>query len=105
MGKDARYGSPSSVEAKRATHAGRSKEAFSINESSLGGKTERTRHTKSPRSKERRSHSCRPKKAFGTDEGPLGGEKESREIASGSPLAIEQLLIREGILSVPSLII
>jgi len=93
LGEDARSRNTGSVEAKRAAHAGRSKEAFSINESSLGGKTERTRHTKSPRSKKRRPHSCRPEKAFGTDESPLGGEKESWEIASGSPLAIEQLLI------------
>jgi hypothetical protein len=94
LGKEARHGRSSSFEAKRATDTGRSKEALSINESSLGGKTESRRHAKILCSKERRPYSCRPKKAFGTDEGSLGSEKESRrEIANGSRVAIEQLLV------------
>jgi hypothetical protein len=97
LGKDARHGRSSSFEAKRAAHAGRPKEAFSINESSLGGKTESRSLTKSLYSKKRRPYSCRPKKAFGTDEGSMGGEKERlREIASASRLAIEQLLVPGG---------
>jgi hypothetical protein len=94
LGKDARHGSSSSFEAKRAAHTGRPKEAFSINESSLGGKTESRRHTKSLCSKKRRPYSGRPKKAFRTDEGSLGGKKKRlREVAPGSRLAIEQLLV------------
>jgi hypothetical protein len=94
LGKDARHGRSNSFEGKRAAHTGRSKEAFSINESSLGGKTESRRDTKSLCSKKRRPYSRRPKKAFGIDEGSVGSEKEIlREIASGSQLTIEQLLV------------
>ena len=76
-------GRSSSFQAKRSAHTGRPKEAFSIDESSLGGKTESRRNTKSLCSKKRRAYSCRPKEAFGADEGSLGSEKENRrEIAT-----------------------
>jgi hypothetical protein len=84
LGKEAWHGRSSSLEAKRAADTGRPKEAFSTNESSLGGKTENRRHTKSVFSKERRPYSCRSKKAFGTDEGSMGSEKEGWKIASCS---------------------
>jgi hypothetical protein len=84
LGKDARHRRSNSSEAKRATHTGRSKEAFSIDESSLGSKKESRGYTKSLSSKEGCPYSCRPKKAFGTDEGSLGSEKESWEITSYS---------------------
>ena len=97
MGKDARHGRSACFEAKRAAHAGRPKEAFSINESSLGGKKESRRNAKNLGSKKRQAYTGRPKEAFGADEGPLGSEKESRrEIAAGSRLGIKQLLVRCG---------
>ena len=63
---------------KRAAYTGRPKEAFPANESSLGGKKESRRKTKSLEPEKGRAYTCRPKETFRANESSLGSQKESR---------------------------
>jgi hypothetical protein len=82
LGKEAWPRRSSPFEAKRAADTGWPKEAFSTNESPLGGKKENRRSAKRLYSKKRRAYSGWSKEAFGADEGTLGSEKEIREIVT-----------------------
>jgi hypothetical protein len=96
LGKDARHwrSSCSSCPEKRSAHTGGPKEAFPANESSLGGKKESRRKTKSVEGEKGCAYSCRPKETFRAYESALGGEKESRlEIATTLATSIVQLLV------------
>jgi hypothetical protein len=78
LGKDERHRRSGSRQKKRSAHARRAKEAFSVNESSLGGKKEGSRNTKTFGTEKRHTYTCRSKEAFRADEGALGSEKEIR---------------------------
>jgi hypothetical protein len=85
LGADAWYWGSSSSSArqeKRSAYGCRPKEAFPANESSLGGKKESRRKTKSFEPEKGRAYSCRPKETFRTNEGALGSQKESRQISN-----------------------
>jgi hypothetical protein len=85
LGKDARHWSSSSCREKRSTHTGRPKEAFTANESSLGGKKEGRRETKNIEAEKGCAYTCRPKATFRVNESAVGSQKESRrEIAMRS---------------------
>jgi hypothetical protein len=87
LGKDARYWRSSFVTSaegtsggscrqKRSAHTGGSKEAFTADESSLGGKKESRRKRKILWAEEGSAYTCRPKKTLPADESALGGQKE-----------------------------
>ena len=79
---------------KRSAYTGRPKEAFPVNESSLGGKKESRRKTKSLDAEKGRAYTCRPKETFRANESALGSQKESRlEIATAAAPNIGQLLV------------
>ena len=83
MGEDEGRGRSVSCPKKGSADAGRSKEAFAVNESSLGGKKESRGAEKAFGSEKRHTYACRSKETFRVDESALGGEKESRrEIAT-----------------------
>jgi hypothetical protein len=76
LGKDARYWRSSSRGQKRSAHTGGPKEAFTADESSLGGKKESRRKGKILWAEERCAYTCRPKKTLPADESALGSQKE-----------------------------
>jgi len=76
LGKDARYWRSSSCRQKRSAHTGGPKEAFTADESSLGGKKESRR--KILRAEERCAYTCRPKKTLPADESAVGCQKKRR---------------------------
>jgi len=87
LGKDARSWRSSFVTSAEGTsggtcrqkgsaHTGGPKEAFTADESSLGGKKESRRKTKALGAQERCAFTCRPKKTLPADESALGGQKE-----------------------------
>jgi len=76
LGKDARYWRSSSCRQKRSAHTGGPKEAFTADESSLGGKKESRRKGKILRAEERCAYTCRPKKTLPADESAVGCQKE-----------------------------
>ena len=77
-GEALEHSSSSSCERKRSAYTGRPKEAFPVNESSLGGKKESRRKTKSLDAEKGRAYTCRPKETFRANESALGSQKESR---------------------------
>jgi hypothetical protein len=78
LGEDERHRRSSACQEKRSAHARRAKEAFPVNESSLGGKKKSRRNEKGSASQERHTYRCRSKKTLGVDESSLGSEKKSR---------------------------
>ena len=60
MGKDAKRGSSDARQKKGSIDARREKEAFAVDESSLGGKKEGRRNEKGPSEEKRRTYSRRP---------------------------------------------
>jgi hypothetical protein len=78
LGKDARYWRSSSCGQKRSAHTGGPKEAFTADESSLGGKKESRRKRKILWAEERCAYTCRPKKTLRADESALGSQKKRR---------------------------
>jgi hypothetical protein len=80
LGKDARYWRSSSRGQKRSADTGGPKEAFTADESSLGGKKESRRKGKILWAEERCAYTCRPKKTLRADESSLGSQKKRREI-------------------------
>jgi hypothetical protein len=78
LGKDAKHGSSSACQKKGSTDAGRAKEAFTADESSLGGKKESRRNEKGLSEEKRHTYTCGPKETLRPDEGALGSEKKSR---------------------------
>jgi hypothetical protein len=78
LGKDARYWRSSSRGQKRSAHTGGPKEAFTADESSLGGKKESRRTGKILRAEERCADTCRPTKTLRADESSLGSQKKRR---------------------------
>ena len=63
---------------ERSAHTGRPKEAFTANESSLGGKKESRRKTKILQAEKGSAYTCRPKKTLRADESALGSQKKRR---------------------------
>jgi hypothetical protein len=78
LGKDERHERGSACQEKGSAHARRAKEAFPVNESSLGGKKKSRTNKKSLESEKGRAYICRPKETFRTNESALGSQEESR---------------------------
>jgi hypothetical protein len=76
LGKDAKHRSSGACQKKGSTYACRAKEAFAADESSLGGKKESRRKTKSLDAEKGRAYTCRPKETFRANESALGGPKK-----------------------------
>jgi len=91
LGKDARYWRSGSCRQKRSAHTGGPTEAFTADESSLGGKKESSRKRKILWAEERCAYTCRPKKTLRADESALGSQKERRlEITAAVATSTEE---------------
>jgi hypothetical protein len=102
LGKDARYWSSSFVTSaegtsggtcrqKRSAHTGGPKEAFTTDESALGGKKKSRRKGEILWAEERCAYACRPKKTLRADESAVGSQKERRlEITAAVATSTEE---------------
>jgi hypothetical protein len=102
LGKVARYWRSSFVSSaegtsggtcrqKRSAHTGGPKEAFTADESSLGGKKKSRRKGEILWAEERCAYTCRPKKTLRADESALGSQKERRrEITTAVATSIRE---------------